>query len=252
MHASHLHASRQVRQIVSDSTSPVRLLGVSMYKRRLAGMTITHDSSMHLRDGTVCVCVCVFAPQGLEPRVVASFSNVSVSVEFYEVTAMCSKEKHATALRNAMQQLGSLHVETAARRVCVLSGWALTDEVLSVVADMTPTLADTGFGWCGLQALTSQQLSSLLRVGPRLCRLSVYSLSLQSDQHANTPWPWDELTVLQCDAAMLLRLPNPGGEGTFRVVRCETLLMNAEHVTEVGVSTQTGIKWSRFMQGLED
>ncbi len=36
-----------------------------------------------------------------------------------------------------------------------------------------------------------------------MCRLA-----LQSDTHANTPWPWEELTVATLDVTQLLKLPN--------------------------------------------
>ncbi len=58
------------------------------------------------------------------------------------------------------------------------------------------------------QPLTDALLGAVLRMGPYMRRLSVPSLALQSDQHANTPWPWEELSVGALDLAQFGRLPD--------------------------------------------
>ncbi len=57
--------------------------------------------------------------------------------------------------------------------------------------------------------------------GPHMRHLWADVLELQSDQHANVPWPWDELHAGNICTWDLVRLPDPGV--SERVVRCEAL-----------------------------
>ncbi len=178
----------------------------------------------------------MYASQGFQPYLRARFDDVCVTAQRIEITPFESLSEPATALRNAMQQLGCLQVQ---KGTVAISGWALTRDAARAVADTMPTLPDISIEWCASEALTDQQLRRLLRTVPQLRRLSVPSLNLQSDQHANTPWPWEELAVSECDAAMLLRLPNPGGEGAPRVVRCESITLDANKLNGVSCTHTT-------------
>ncbi len=187
------------------------------------------------------VCVCLHVLQGLARRAAARYHDVSVSVEHIDICMEAALDDQAAALRNTMHQLSSLVGETS-KGNCMLKEWGLTVGVVSVLADTMPTLPDRGFGWrVTNHHLTDQQLSMLLGLEPQLRRLSVGGLSLQSDQHANAPWPWEELTVWECDAAMLLKLPSPAGAGAPRVLRCAGITFNATAVTEV--SRSTSVVW---------
>ncbi len=55
-------------------------------------------------------------------------------------------------------------------------------------------------------------------------------LSLQTDQHANAPWPWEELIVHNCDINQLLRLPDPSGPGAPRLVVCDEVFLDSKEL----------------------
>ncbi len=68
------------------------------------------------------------------------------------------------------------------------------------------------------------------------------SVELESDTHANTPFPWDELSLTRpvMDLASLLRLPDPaGGESGPRVVRCGELVLSKHKLIEVSLKHMT-------------
>ncbi len=61
--------------------------------------------------------------------------------------------------------------------------------------------------------LTDGLLTAVLGTGPgRNRQLSVRSLALLSDQHADAEWPWTSLSVDTVDVSMVMRLPNPGSK----------------------------------------
>ncbi len=68
---------------------------------------------------------------------------------------------------------------------------------------------------------------ALMQAGPHVRKLSIYQLGLQSDTHANTPWPWEQLNIEYMQPIMLLRLPSPGTSlhGT-PVITCARIDLN--------------------------
>lgn len=66
-----------------------------------------------------------------------------------------------------------------------------------------------------------------VELAPSMRRLAVRSLALQSDQCANTLWPWEQLTVETLDMAQVLRLPKPSSEGVICVVEFSRLEVGA-------------------------
>ncbi len=57
-------------------------------------------------------------------------------------------------------------------------------------------------------------------------------MALQSDQHANAPWPWDEvLFYSDIDVTLLAQLPDPAACSTAPVLRCDNIAIGS--VTEV-------------------
>ncbi len=73
------------------------------------------------------------------------------------------------------------------------------------------------------EPLTDTRLAQLLSAGRQIHSLSLSGLDLQSDTHANTPWPWTSVSVHTLRVAMLARLPHPGTEGPPRTVRCSQI-----------------------------
>lgn len=71
-------------------------------------------------------------------------------------------------------------------------------------------------------------LVSASQAGTLLNRLVVDDVQLQSDQHANTHWPWEELQVLgDMNVAMFAKLPGPASAGVRRNLQCKTLYMDS-------------------------
>ncbi len=69
----------------------------------------------------------------------------------------------------------------------------------------------------------------MLQLGQGIRKLTVDSLSLQSDTHANTPWPWDQLDVgTGDDMTQLLRLPTPVSRGEPPTITCFPLTISAD------------------------
>ncbi len=105
-------------------------------------------------------------------------------------------------------------------------------------ADAAPLLPHLQFGVLIEKPLTDELLGLVQQMGPRMRRLSVHSLALQSDQHANTPWPWDELGLGGVDLAHIARLPNPSGEGAPHMVTEVQVVLVSEDVLQVsGIHT---------------
>ncbi len=87
-----------------------------------------------------------------------------------------------------------------------------------------------------VDTLTDELLGAVLLMGPHMRRLSVGQLDLRSDQHADKPWPWDELRVGTCDMASMVRLPSPLGEGSPRKVLCGRLDIGSGATNSVSVA----------------
>ncbi len=86
--------------------------------------------------------------------------------------------------------------------------------------------------------------------------LCVSSLALQSDTHANTPWPWDELSISSFDITDLCKLPDPAGERVPREVSCREVILS-ERMLQVrvpshhqGISACTQIQPSKHTRVL--
>ncbi len=81
-----------------------------------------------------------------------------------------------------------------------------------VLAELLPTVPHPDIGVNVNEPLTDAMLARVFFMGPRVQFLSVDSLALQLDTHANTPWPWKRVCVYgkePHDMTMLLRLPHP-------------------------------------------
>ncbi len=88
-----------------------------------------------------------------------------------------------------------------------LQRWSWHPSTLATLAAGLPALPHLSFALNLHKPLTDELLMAV--VATNVHSLSVRSLSLQSDEHANTPWPWKQLTVETVDMAQLLKLPSP-------------------------------------------
>ncbi len=107
-----------------------------------------------------------------------------------------------------------------------------TDAAAEAVTAALPTLTHlnltTDIHKCTV--LTDALLGLVLQLAPNMRSLHVWSLSLQSDQHANTPWPWEELTIDMLDIGQLGRLPMPAHDAmtTIRSQKIELLSVDEQ------------------------
>ncbi len=166
--------------------------------------------------------------QGLDPKLVDRLAEWVFHTKRVLVSAEGSPAEdgqaeglpgaaHPAALRAVLRQLGGLQLATAGADI-VLAGWQWDADMAQTLADAAPLLPHLQFAVRTDQPLTDELLGAVLRMGPRMRRLSVPSIALQSGQHANTPWPWDELAVQAVDLVQVARLPEPQGAGAPRKV----------------------------------
>ncbi len=99
---------------------------------------------------------------------------------------------------------------------------------LQFLAEALPGLGELNFCIELGEPLTDELLGVVLGMGTRVQNLTCPSLALQSDQHANTPWPWDELTCTTFDVGQVCRLPDPAGTQGGRAVWVEELVIGPE------------------------
>ncbi len=105
----------------------------------------------------------------------------------------------------------------------------LAEELVSMVRGCAPMR----FSLHLYGGLIDEQLSTILQLGEQVSSLSVGSIHLQSNQHANTPWPWEKLTIEWFDIADLCKLPDPRGTCKPRVIEVKTLVSGTGSETEV-------------------
>ncbi len=107
----------------------------------------------------------------------------------------------------------------------VLSNWEYTFEALTVLAEALPGLGELSFTVRVGEPLTDELLGVVLGMGSRVQTLTCPSLALQSGQHANTPWPWEELRCTTLDVGQVCRLPDPAGTERGRGVVVDELVI---------------------------
>ncbi len=183
-----------------------------------------------------CVCwyvVCTCAPQDLYTPFPARISEWHFFVpQIILSPPYFTEHRQAEALKEVLEQLALLSAPGA---VIQLSSWRWDEACVQAVADMLPKLGHLSFSikTREYEPVTDEQLSLMLRVAEHVPRLSVGSLSLQSDTHANTPWPWDELTIDTLDIADLCKLPDPSGAKDGVWVECVTVMVDRKTIEQV-------------------
>ncbi len=121
--------------------------------------------------------------------------------------SLLPKHDHAQAIRNTLRQLQDLKTPEA---IIELLDWDCTEDTVRAITIEGAHLTDMSVRLSIDESLTGSLLTLLLQSGQGISRLVVRSLDLQSDQHANTPWPWQELIIKSsADMVQLLRLPDP-------------------------------------------
>ncbi len=102
--------------------------------------------------------------------------------------------------------------------------WDWTPEVVSLVADILPTLPTHFKFQIGLCELTDESLDAVLQAPGCLRHLSCARLNVWSDQHYGTAWPWEEFVCEESvDMASLANMPDP--RGGVRVIRAARVMV---------------------------
>ncbi len=161
----------------------------------------------HAQTCTVAVCACL---QGLYPALAARLAefDLHISLIYIKAKRSLTADNHGPALHAVLQQLQRL--QTAADTVVQLKGLQWTAAMAATVAAAAPLLQHIRFSAHTTNALTDELLGALLQMSPPIRQVSVGALQVQSDQHANTLWPWDKLSFTgDTDMCSLLRLPAP-------------------------------------------
>ncbi len=128
--------------------------------------------------------------------------------------------------------LGRLHdMQTSPSCIVYLDQWEMTPYVVQALHQNQPQLEHLRMG-LKYYVLTTQLIATCLQL-PSNCRnMYVNAIKLTSDEHANTPWPWEELTISSVDMTQLLYMPKPSSaSGGCVTVRFHVL--DLKSVTEV-------------------
>ncbi len=191
----------------------------------------------------VCVCVCVYALQGLDADVRQRLSTWRLQVKNIDLhldrQELEDGELH-DALRNALQQLGTLHDPPPVyirykQEVKPALPW--TPELLRVLAEAPRNIPSVKAAVRVDGPLTDELLTSVLHNGRHVHSLSVASVSLQSDTYANTPWPWEEFTCDTVDVSQPVIWQIVTKQPNLSAVRDVT-----EHTTEIVIPADvTGV-----------
>ncbi len=192
---------------------------------------LTHTSSSLVQDPFLFFFLEVH-PFTLSPlHTLSPFSTLS-HVEQAAVALFCQVlwaiSKHSLAhpwtLSKASVCACALQVE--------LIGWQWDTDMLQTLSASLPELSHLKLGVRLHTPLTDALLGVVLQMAPHLRSLSAPSLALQSDTHANTPWPWDELTIDTLDIADLCKLPDPSG-AVDRMIYTSEILFDAQRIQQV-------------------
>ncbi len=195
--------------------------------------TLRSTDQLRLLHCALCAHECVVSTlQGFDPDTLTHLHYYCFGVRgvsLYPGRDLQSDEQPA-ALRAALQQLSALQAPEAVVDLCI---WDMTPALAAVVAECVPALPHLRFTLV-LGVVTDAALGVAILMAAHIRKLSVHTLALTSDTHANTPWPWDELVLDVCDMGCLSRLPDPaaGGGGEGRLIRVQHIKVDG-HTTEV-------------------
>ncbi len=138
--------------------------------------------------------------------------------------SLMSLESQITALPRVLNHLSTLpHPPPVYLRQ---PDWHWPPELLRVLIDApasTPNINAT----VHIGELTDELLSLVLQAHRHIASVHVGSLRLQSDAHANTLWPWDELTCHTVDITQMIKFPH------VKTVRANYIVMPTD-ITQVG------------------
>lgn len=156
-------------------------------------------------------------------------------IQTLDLSVSRTVQHQATALRNTLQDLTSM--QTSPNCIVWLVDWQWTAELLHVLRDGLPQLQHLRFGIRNTD-ITTQLLDGWAQL-PSNCRhLRAPGIKLNTHQHVNTPWPWEELFVGVTDMTGVVNMPHP----TSARGGCPTILFNHldfTRVREVSTAKQT-------------
>lgn len=117
-------------------------------------------------------------------------------------------EEHPLALEISLLYLSEIR-RTPGTVSVTLSDWQLSADTAQEAADILASVPAAYSFSAHIGTLTDAALGALLVLAPRVRRVSVGGIQLQSGQYANVPWPWEGVEVSRLHAAALARLPDP-------------------------------------------
>ncbi len=144
-------------------------------------------------------------------------------------------EEHPLALEISLLYLSEIR-RTPGTVSVTLSDWQLSADTAQEAADILASAPAAYSFTARMGTLTDAALGALLVLAPRVRRVSVGGIQLQSGQYANVPWPWEGLEVSRLHAAALARLPDPG-RATAGPARLAVFEMTVVGVPEVSYNT---------------
>ncbi len=186
---------------------------------------------MHCHSMPRCRWCHVCCAQGLNASLVQRFPEFEYGlscIQLMPANILPQADQH-TALVATLRQLSALRTCDGALLKVELWDWdwsALGQQCARALADLLPTLPSLSVSVVLQRPLTVNVLGVVLAMGAHVRGLCVPRLALRTDTHANTPWPWERLTVVELDMCQIWRLPNPAGHGSPRKLEC--LIMNLD------------------------
>ncbi len=180
----------------------------------------------------MCVCVCVSATQGISSAERVVLWADGDILETDQPAALCS----------ALRQMRDLTMwdtgRDDARTTVYVEGWALSSALLRDAEETLRSLPSARYSLHADGSLAGDLLGAILRLGDRVGWVQARGLRQAHEpppaEYADTPWPWEELTLEIVDLGALTRLPDPGG--VPRVVSAKHCAVMPDITVSLGAS----------------
>ncbi len=165
------------------------------------------QTRIHYADLVLLFFVCVSCTmQGLDPTILQRLATEwSISYHTITLTPRAAEAEedlvadqdvalfnNPLALQNALQQIATMQLPP--NTTVKLEGWVVAAGVAAAVAAAPPALTRFALNLdLPESVLTDTLLGGLLAMGPRVVRAQLSHTELRTDEHADKPWPWEEL-----------------------------------------------------------